>query len=149
MPKKQVTDKQRNNSEGMDKRLANLRPFQPGQSGNPKGRPKSITLSEAYRKMLAAVDETDPEKRTHAEVLAEQMYAKAKTGDVSALKEIADRVEGKARQTVALTLEKREQLEQAIAGIMRDAETAGEPCSREEAIAALSIFRPEVSDLLN
>ncbi len=149
MSKQQITDKQRNNSEGAVKRLSNLKPFKPGQSGNPKGRPKSITLSEAYRKMLATVDETDPEKRTRAEVLAEQMYAKAKTGDVSALREIADRVEGKPRQTLALTLEKREQLEQAIAGIMRDAEQAGEPCSREEAIAALSIFRPEVSDLLN
>ncbi len=149
MSKQQITDKQRNNSEGADKRLSNLKPFKPGQSGNPKGRPKSITLSEAYRKMLGAVDEADPEKRTRAEVLAEQMYAKAKTGDVSALREIADRVEGKPRQTLALTSEKREQLEQSIAGIMRDAEQAGEPCSREEAIAALSIFRPEVSDLLN
>ncbi len=146
---KQITDKQRNNSEGADKRLSNLKPFKPGQSGNPRGRPKSITLSEAYRKMLAAVDETDPERRTRAEVLAEQMYAKAKTGDVSALREIADRVEGKPRQTLALTLEKREQLEQAIAGIMRDAEQAGEPCSREEAIAALSVFKPEVRGLLN
>ncbi|HEX7176891.1 MAG TPA: DUF5681 domain-containing protein [Pyrinomonadaceae bacterium] len=33
------------------------RRFRPGQSGNPKGRPKSITLSEAYRKLLAQVDE--------------------------------------------------------------------------------------------
>jgi hypothetical protein len=144
---KQVTDKQRNNSE--DKRLQNLKPFQPGQSGNPKGRPKSITLSEAYRKMLAQVDESDEQKRTRAEVLAEQMYVKAKAGDVPALREIADRVEGKARQTIALSVEKREQLEQAISGIMRDAEQAGEPCSREEAIATLSIFRPEVSELLN
>jgi hypothetical protein len=99
--------------------------------------------------MLAQVDETDEQKRTRAEVLAEQMYSKAMKGDVQALKEIADRVEGKARQTIALSVEKREQLEQAISGIMRDAEQAGEPCSREEAIATLSMFRPEVSELLN
>jgi hypothetical protein len=132
-----------------NKRLANLKPFKPGQSGNPNGRPKSITLSEAYRKMLATVDDTDPEKRTRAEVLAEQMYVKAKAGDVPALREIADRVEGKPRQTLALTVEKREQLEQAISGIMRDSESAGAPCSRAEAIAALSLFKPEASDLLN
>jgi len=149
MSNQQVTDKQRESSEGADKRLSNLKPFKPGQSGNPKGRPKSVTLSEAYRTMLAAVDETDPEKRTRAEILAEQLYAKAKTGDVSALKEIADRVEGKPRQTLAFTSEKREQWEQAVAGIMRDAEQAGEPCSREEAIAALSLFKPEVRGLLN
>ena len=122
--------------------------FRPGQSGNPAGRPKSITLSEAYRKMLSQADESDPERRTRAEVLAEQMYAKAKTGDVQALREIADRVEGKPRQTLALSVERREQLEQAIAGIMRDAEAAGEPCTREEAIATLAAFVPQASELL-
>src|SRR5687768_4947393 len=117
--------------------------FKPGQSGNPKGRPRSITLSEAYRKLLAQVDESDPGGRTRAEVLAEQMYLKAKTGDVQALREMADRVEGKPRQTVALSVERREQLEQAVEGIMRDAEAAGEPCTREEAIATLAAFTPE------
>lgn len=145
-----MPDKQGNNREKVGKGVPPVETrFKPGQSGNPKGRPKSITLSEAYRKMLAQVDETDELKRTRAEVLAEQMYSKAKSGDVSALREIADRVEGKPRQTLALSVEKREQLEQAIAGIMRDAELAGEPCSREEAIATLSMFRPEVSELLN
>jgi hypothetical protein len=60
-------DKQGKNSEAHDgrtRRLANLEAhkFKPGQSGNPKGRPKSITLSEAYRKMLAQVDEADAQK---------------------------------------------------------------------------------------
>jgi predicted transcriptional regulator len=145
-----MPDKQRENRAKVGHKLPPVETrWKPGQSGNPKGRPKSITLSEAYRKMLSQVDETDPERRTRAEVLAEQMYIKASSGDVSALREIADRVEGKARQTIALSVEKREQLEQAISGIMRDAEHAGEPCTREEAIATLSMFRPEVSDLLN
>jgi Family of unknown function (DUF5681) len=87
------TDKQRENSEAQARRLANLKPFKPGQSGNPKGRPKSIVLSEAYRKRLEKVDETDPERRTYAEILAEQMIVKAKAGDVQALREIADRTE--------------------------------------------------------
>jgi hypothetical protein len=143
------TDSQRKNSETVDKRLANLRPFKPGQSGNPKGRPKSITLSEAYRKMLAQVDETDPEKRTKAEVLAGEMYTKAKSGDVSALREIADRVEGKAKQTLTLTFEKREKLERAVQNMMQEAEAAGAPCTRTEAISALSLFSPEASALLN
>jgi hypothetical protein len=147
-------DKQGKNSEaddGRTRRLANLdaHKFKPGQSGNPKGRPKSITLSEAYRKMLAQVDEADAQKRTRAEILAEEMYVKAKSGDVQALREIADRVEGKPKQTVTLTLERRAQLEKAIQGIMSDAEVAGKPCSRDEAIAALSIFSSEASALLH
>lgn len=123
--------------------------FKPGQSGNPKGRPKSITLSEAYRKVLAEVDETDPQRRTRAEILAEQMYVKAKSGDVAALREMADRVEGKPRQTLSLSPERGEQLEQAIAGIMRDAEAAGESCTREEAVATLAAFVPQANELLN
>lgn len=124
------------------------RRFRPGLSGNPKGRPKSITLSEAYRKKLAQVDLEDPDGRTFAEVLAEQMVIKARSGDVSALREMADRTEGKPRQTIALSVERREQLEQAVEGIMRDAAAAGEPCSREDAIATLAAFAPEASELL-
>jgi len=123
--------------------------FQPGQSGNPKGRPKSITLSEAYRRELARIDPNDPQGRTHAEVLAEQMIAKAKTGDVQALKEIADRVEGKARQTVTLTVERRAQYERAIENMIEEAASEGEELSREEAIAALAMFEPDVSQLIN
>ena len=125
------------------------RRFQPGQSGNPKGRPKSITLSEAYRRELARVDPNDPEGRTYAEILAERMRERASSGDVAALREMADRTEGKPRQTLSLSLERREQLEAAVEGIMRDAEAAGEPCTREEAIATLAAFTPEVSEMLN
>jgi len=123
--------------------------FKPGQSGNPKGRPKSITLSEAYRRELAKVDPNDSEGRSFAEVLAEQMIVKARGGDVSALRELGDRTEGKARQSISLSMEKREQLERAVDGIMRDAELAGEPCTRAEAIASLALFTPEADDLLN
>lgn len=58
--------------------------WKPGQSGNPKGRPKAITLSEAYRKELAKVDPSDPQGRTYAEVLAEQMVIKAKASGEAA-----------------------------------------------------------------
>jgi hypothetical protein len=63
---KKSTDQQRANSDGDKKRLANLKPFKPGQSGNPKGRPKSITLSEAYRRELAKPDPADEHGRTFA-----------------------------------------------------------------------------------
>ena len=74
--------------------------FQPGQSGNPKGRPKSITLSEAYRHQLAQPVPKDREGRTYAEVIAALMCQRATQGDVAAAKEICDRVEGRAPQKI-------------------------------------------------
>ena len=70
-------DKQRQrnpNGRGSGRRLekGNVYAWKPGQSGNAAGRPKCITLSEAYRKALAQIDESDPQKRTFAEVIAER-----------------------------------------------------------------------------
>jgi hypothetical protein len=120
--------------------------FKKGQSGNPAGRPKSALYSDALRRKLSQIDETDEHepKRSYAEILAEKAILKAKEGDIQALAHVADRTEGKPRQTLLLTLEQREKFETAISGIM--AETK---CSREEAIATLSLFKPEVSELLN
>lgn len=151
---KSLSDKQRNSREKKARRqspaqLANLKTFLPGQSGNPNGRPKSITLSEAYRKMLAQVDECDALRRTNAEVLAEKMCGMARAGNVSALREIADRVEGKPHQAIALTIEKREQLERAIENLISSEEKIGNHLSREAAIETLALFLPEASHLIN
>ncbi len=126
------------------RRIAGLKPFKPGQSGNPKGRPKSALYSDALRQKLAEVDPDDAKGRTGAQILAEQAYIKAKGGDLRALGHVADRVEGKARQTITLNVEQREQYERAISGMV--AETG---CTRDEAIATLSLFKPEVSELSN
>ena len=68
---RKTADKQPGNS-GRDGRglftSGNPHAFHKGQSGNPHGRPKSVTLSEAYRRELAKVDPDDPEGRSHAEV---------------------------------------------------------------------------------
>jgi hypothetical protein len=147
------TDKQRK-SKGKDYEVGygrppKAKPFLKGVSGNPAGRPKSITMSEAYRRELAKVDPADEHGRTFAEVLAEQIIIKAKGGDVQAVRELTDRTEGKPRQTVTLSMEKRDQLEQAVSGIISEAEAAGVECSREQAISTLALFTPEVSTLLN
>ncbi len=144
----EATDKQQENSTSPTKRTVIGRPFKPGQSGNPAGRPKCLTLSEAYRRELAKVDETDPQKRTFAEVLAEQMIEKASKGDVAALKEIADRVEGKARQTITLTTDRREQMERAIDRMIERAAADGHTLTRTDATVALAAYAPEVSQLL-
>ena len=137
-------DAQGNNREvGYGKPPAHTR-WRNGQSGNPAGRPRSAALSGVQRRCLAEVDTTDPEGRNFAEVIADRLIAKAIGGDVAAAKEIADRTEGKARQAVTLTYDKREKLERAVRHIMDDAQ-----CTREEAVKALAVFQPEAMELLN
>src|SRR5580693_10090407 len=71
-----------------------------GQSGNPLGRPKSKTLSDAYRNKLEEPVPNDPEGRTWAELIAEGQVRDAVRGNVNAAREIADRTEGRARQAI-------------------------------------------------
>ncbi len=71
-----------------------------GTSGNPLGRPKSKSLSNAYRNKLEELVPNDPEKRTWAELIAEAQVRDAVRGNVQAAREIADRTEGRARQAI-------------------------------------------------
>ena len=71
-----------------------------GESGNPGGRPKSKTLSDAYRNKLEERVPNDPEGRTWAELIAEAQVRDAVRGNVQAAREIADRTEGRARQAI-------------------------------------------------
>jgi Family of unknown function (DUF5681) len=75
--------------------------WMPGKSGNPSGRPKNKLISEAYRKMLECEVPNDPQGRTYAELIADRMVAEAVKGrnKVNAASEIADRTEGKPKQT--------------------------------------------------
>jgi hypothetical protein len=101
-PVKQTGNKRQNGKFAPGNKLGNR--FKPGQSGNPAGRPKSITMSEAHRKQLAKPFPDDPEGRTFAEVIAEKLAMNAATGDVSSAKEIADRTEGKPRQALEIDM---------------------------------------------
>jgi hypothetical protein len=94
-------DMQRKNTA---KQLANLKPFQPGVSGNPAGRPKKALLSDALRRQLAEVMLGAPE-RTIAEVIARALIKEAVGGNVQAIREIGDRTEGKPAQAIALDME--------------------------------------------
>ena len=73
--------------------------FKRENRANPGGRPKSAPLSQACRELLAAPVPDDPEGRTYAQVIAETLAQKALPGDIRAAQEIADRAEGKARQS--------------------------------------------------
>ena len=73
------------------------KPFQPGQSGNPNGRPKTKPFKEALRKVIDAAGDDD----TALMRAASALLAKAQEGDVQAIKELADRLDGKVSQPIA------------------------------------------------
>lgn len=102
--------------------------FQPGRSGNPAGRPKSKTLSEALR--LALVETGDKKShQTNADLIAQAIVKKALNGDVRAFVAIADLTEGKAPRTVSVTSDiqtevnesRREWAEKTLTEIMQSA----------------------------
>src|SRR5215510_7557364 len=76
---------------------ANLKPWKKGQSGNPAGRPKKRNLSEELR---ARAEEQYPgrDDATYARIVAEKLFDLAVAGDLGAIKEVFDRIEGRPRQ---------------------------------------------------
>jgi hypothetical protein len=72
----------------------------PGASGNPGGRPRSKPLSDALRDYMAKPFPGDTEGRTYAEVIALGAIKRAIGGNIDALKEIGDRVEGRTAQVI-------------------------------------------------
>jgi hypothetical protein len=78
------------------------RPFPKGKSGNPGGRPKRTPLADACREVLALPVPGDSEGRTYAEKIAATLAEKAAKGDIRAAAELADRAEGKPRQSVEI-----------------------------------------------
>lgn len=75
--------------------------WKPGQSGNPNGRPpKEWTWSGLIKDMMDASEEDgEPVKIKIARALRNKAYA----GDVQAIKEIGDRIDGKPKQQTDIT----------------------------------------------
>lgn len=74
--------------------------WKPGQSGNPKGRPKNIQyLSEMLRDQLDQVPDTidgEPNTKTWRDLICDSILRAAVKGNQPALtKELLDRIEGK------------------------------------------------------
>jgi len=86
------------NKQRVNKKLGGVtgKGFMPGQSGNPNGRPpKNKCITSLVKELL----ELDAGKgKTHGQLVAEAMVTLAKEtrfkGNVSAIKELLDRVEG-------------------------------------------------------
>jgi hypothetical protein len=73
----------------------NLRPWKPGESGNPGGRPKKKLITEMYEEIL-----NDP---GHIAAIKEATVKSLRKGNMAMvlqLKEMADRTEGKVTQPI-------------------------------------------------
>jgi hypothetical protein len=66
--------------------------FQPGQSGNPKGRRPKRLFDDRLREALAS------KRGDKAKLLVDKLIAKASPGNVAALKLVCERVGGKPKQ---------------------------------------------------
>ena len=79
-----------------------LTPFKKGQSGNLNGRPKGVKNTKTIFERFLSIEKSmknplnnELEKLSIAELLALKQIANAMNGDLSAYKEIIDRLEGK------------------------------------------------------
>lgn len=89
---------------------ANLRPAKKGEVRNPKGRPPGIPNTKTrYRRLLELTEKVrnpvtgEMEEFSIIEQLDMQVIAKARKGDLSAYKEILDRLEGKSAMGLDIT----------------------------------------------
>jgi hypothetical protein len=73
----------------------NLKPWKPGQSGNPGGRPKRQPLTEAFLELMDQPYPQDRNGRTYAEAIVRTLATKAARGDVRAAQLVMERIEGR------------------------------------------------------
>jgi hypothetical protein len=89
--------------------------WKPGQSGNPSGRPRKLPITDRYGViaelpvpdyLLTALKLSEAERReikTYGDALALNQFRAAIKGKTEAAREIADRLEGRARQAVEVS----------------------------------------------
>ncbi len=100
---KQVAD-QAESKQGKRKPLPQW--FKPGQSGNPKGRPKGVkTFGTLFKEAIKKIAKEKHIKKSQVEVdLVIRAIAEAKGGNFNYYKDIFDRVYGKSKEQVDLVL---------------------------------------------
>lgn len=97
MVEKELADRQRTSREISN---ANLKPFQPGHSGNPAGRtPNKKYLSEIARDLLEKIPKGELEGRNADILVVLALIRKALGGDTRAIEMLHDWTEGKVIDT--------------------------------------------------
>lgn len=82
--------------------------FKPGQSGNPKGRPRHKSLVEILRDELAKID--GPHGETNGEQMIHRLVQHAIHGNIRAAQLVLEYTEGKPEQPVRMIEDKVRQL---------------------------------------
>ena len=98
--KTKVAVKQQKNSDKKKNEHLVKHQWKKGQSGNPKGRPKSGFALNEYITDLANVELED--KKTMLEAVVAKVYEEALDGNMTAINFLADRVLGKASQSIGI-----------------------------------------------
>jgi len=75
-------------------------PFQPGVSGNPGGRRKEKLWHHAIKKAVLETDPLSTDGRLRLDALAQALVAAGLAGDVAAMREVGDRIDGKVPQAL-------------------------------------------------
>lgn len=76
--------------------------FKPGESGNPGGRPRTKPLTDALRALLDLPPGKDPKPENNWDVAAQAWFNKIRAGDLVAMKEALNRLEGKVADKVEI-----------------------------------------------
>jgi hypothetical protein len=104
--------------------------FQPGQSGNPGGRGTEKRFREALLLELAE----DGDARKPLREVAKALIAAALTGDVSAIREIADRIDGKIPQPAPIQADDNTRLIIKIRSFPRPKSLGPPPAARQPTV---------------
>lgn len=130
--------------------IDNLKPFPKGVSGNPAGYPKGIPNSKTrYLRLLTLTEQIknpvtgELEQFSIMEQLDMQLIAKARKGDISAYKEIMDRLEGKPVQNVDMSVTGKASTEEKIKEFLDE---PANDTGNQLAAADRGEFRGEVAD---
>jgi hypothetical protein len=83
--------------DAQSRRLANLKKWKPGESGNPGGRKKK-PITEIMEKLLA-----DKSNRAEIEEVVMDVIRSRRMASVLMLKEVTERIEGKVTQELELS----------------------------------------------
>jgi hypothetical protein len=82
----------------------NLRPFKPGQSGNPGGRPKGRSVTSRLRRLLRKAElPAEGDGKLLLDRIAETIIKKSLEGNHKFVTTLLERTEGKVKATLHVT----------------------------------------------
>ena len=134
------------NGRTTDGRFAKNNPhgFQKGVSGNPSGRP--IDTKTPHVRALVQKKVPNSDEHTYGSLIAQRLVQLAMSGEIAAIREVFDRLEGRPRQPIELSVEdrRRDLVGRAIEALMVDA-----AIDRDQAIDELTRLNPEITQWIN